>query len=179
MAVGADDAKIYLLDTKTFGSRAICVGHHSTVTHIDFSRDAVNLQSVSSDYELLFWDVATGKQRKSPSEVRDVAWNSFSCILGWPVQGVWPPNADGTDVNAVCRSPDEKTIATGDDFGKVKIFRYPSSKENAKFKEYKGHSAHVTNVCFSSDGKYLFSTGGLDKSIFQFEVKKGWAARVT
>ena len=28
-----------------------------------------------------------------------------SCPFGWPVAGIWPPNSDGTDINALDRSP--------------------------------------------------------------------------
>ena len=27
------------------------------------------------------------------------------CPFGWPVAGIWPPNSDGTDINALDRSP--------------------------------------------------------------------------
>merc|ERR1712146_62905 len=101
--------------------------------------------------------------------VRDTKWNTSQSILGWGVKGIWPPEADGTDVNAASRSPDESLLATGDDYGKVKLFIYPCCKENSKFKEYKGHSAHVANVRFSSDGNHVFSVGGLDKAVMQFE----------
>lgn len=39
--------------------------------------------------------------------------------------GIFPPASDVTDVNATCRTSDYKLIASGDDFGQVKIFRYP------------------------------------------------------
>ena len=64
-------------------------------------------------------------------------------------------------------------IATGDDFRRVKIFKYPCPKEKSKYKEYKGHSEFVVNVKFSKDGKWLYTVGGLDKAVFQFEVKTG------
>ena len=76
-------------------------------------------------------------------------------------------------MNAVDRSPDGSIIATGDDFRRVKIFRYPCPKEKSKFKEYKGHSEFVVNIKFSKDGTWLYSVGGLDKAVFQFEVKGG------
>ena len=76
-------------------------------------------------------------------------------------------------MNSVDRSPDNSLIATGDDFRRVKIFRYPCPKEKAKFKEYKGHSEFVVNVKFSKDGKWLYTVGGLDKAVFQFQVKAG------
>lgn len=40
--------------------------------------------------------------------------------------GIWPENADGSDVNACARSHNHKAIATGDDFGKVNIYSYPA-----------------------------------------------------
>lgn len=39
--------------------------------------------------------------------------------------GIWPEGADGTDINAVCRSHDGKLLASADDFGKVHLFSYP------------------------------------------------------
>lgn len=105
------------------------------------------------------------------NEVRDVKWATATCPLSWGVQGVWPAGVDGTDVNTVARSPDGKLLASGDDYRRVKLFRYPCPKENSRFKAYKGHAEHVCNVRFNYDGKYVFSVGGLDKCILQFEVK--------
>ena len=62
-------------------------------------------------------------------------------------------------------------MATGDDFRKVKLFRYPAPSPKAVFKEYKGHSEHVSGVIFTGNGKYVVSIGGLDKSILQYSVK--------
>lgn len=172
LAVGAHDSKIYLLDTKTFGSKAICRGHSSFISHLDFSQDGSVLSSVSGDYELLFWNASNGKQIKHATEVRDVQWATGQSILGWGVKGIWPADADGTDINAVSRSPDETLLVTADDFGKVKLFRYPCCKDKSVFKEYNGHSSHVANVRFSSDGTNVYSVGGLDKAVLQFEVKR-------
>jgi microtubule-associated protein-like 6 len=172
LAVGSHDSMIYVLDTKAYACKFKCRGHHSYVCGIDFSANSNVIQSISGDYELLFWDAATGKQITSPTEVRDVQWATFTCKLGWPVQGVWSPGMDGTDINAVDRSPDGSYLVSGDDFAKVNLFKYPSTKEGAKRKQYKGHSEHVLKVRFSSDGKYVFSIGGLDKAILQFELKK-------
>lgn len=172
LAVGSHDNTIYLLETKSYSCKFKCKGHHSFVSGLDFSADSAVMQSVSGDYELLFWNCRTGKQIVSPTEVRDVKWDTFTCKLGWPVQGVWPAFADGSDVNCVDRSPDGAYLVSGDDFSHVKLFRYPCTREKSKFKAYKGHSEHVLKVRFSYDGKYVFSVGGLDKAILQFEVKR-------
>ena len=171
LAVGSHDTTIYLLDTKTYSVQQKCKGHHSFITGLDFSADGKYLQSTSGDYELLFWDTSNGKQILSATSLRDVTWHTFSCPLGWPVQGIWPPDSNGTDVNSVDRSPDGKLLVTGDDFRRVKIFAYPCPKEKSKFKESKGHAEHVMTVKFTSDGKNVISVGGLDKAILQYNLK--------
>ncbi len=88
--------------------------------------------------------------------------------LGWPVQGIWPPCSDGSDINSVDRSDNRDVLATADDFGKVKLFKYPVAQPNAGFKKYTGHSAHVTNVRFTFKNSHIISTGGGEKSIFQW-----------
>ena len=59
-------------------------------------------------------------------DAEDLVWPSWTCVLGESCVGVWPAYTDVTDVNAACRSHDGHVIATGDDFGMVKLFRYPS-----------------------------------------------------
>ena len=44
-----------------------------------------------------------------------------TCPFGWPVAGIWPPSSDGTDINALDRSPQGTVLATGDDFAKVRL----------------------------------------------------------
>jgi len=56
-------------------------------------------------------------------------------------------------------------IATGDDFSKVKLFRYPCNSEGASNMRYQGHSSPISNIKFSSDGTYVVSTGADEKTI--------------
>ena len=49
-------------------------------------------------------------------------------------------------------------------------FRPTFTPTGAKFRKYVGHSAHVTNVRFSGDHKWLVSTGGADHAVFQWRV---------
>ena len=47
--------------------------------------------------------------------------------------GIFPPCADGSDINAVARSPDGTLSATTDDFGQVNLFKCPFSVEDFAF----------------------------------------------
>lgn len=62
------------------------------------------------------------------STLRDTEWASQTCTLSFETIGIWPDGADGTDVNVANRSQDKTLLATGDDFGKVKLYQYPASK---------------------------------------------------
>jgi WD40 repeat protein/Ca2+-binding EF-hand superfamily protein len=185
VAVGSHDSTIYLLETKAYSCRYKCKGHHSYITALDYSQDNLYLQSTSGDYELLFWNTLNGQQLFNINMIRDIVWSTLTCPFGWSVQGIWPKLADGTDVNSVDRSPhiissgngssqqqqQSQLLITGDDFHTIKLFQYPVVKENQVNKEYFGHSQHVMKVKFSFDGKYVFSVGGIDKTLLQFEVK--------
>jgi WD40 repeat protein len=142
--------------------------HTSSVTHMDFSSDGKILMTNTEDYEIFYWDVESGEHVLDSSRTRDLDFGRWTCTLGWPVQGIWEEGADGTDVNAVCTSNSRKVLATGDDFGQTKLFKYPCVTPHAKARKYLGHSSHVTNVRFTSDNHYLLSTGGRDTAIFQW-----------
>ena len=89
-------------------------------------------------------------------------------MLGNEVVGIWEKYTNKTDVNAADACFEHRCIATADDFGLVKLLRYPCLKKGAKFRKYVGHSSHVTNVRFTKDKTRLISIGGADHAIFQW-----------
>ena len=132
LAVGAHDAMIFVYDVSSkFKTFKRLKGHHSTIKHIDYTENSASIQSVCGSYEILFFDLANATQMKSGATVfKDEKWASWTCILGWPVQGIWPPCSDGSDINSVDRSVDGTILATADDFSKVKLFKYPCPLES-------------------------------------------------
>lgn len=173
LAVGSHDSNIYVLETKNYSVKYICRDHPLSVTQLDFSTCSKVLQSVSEACDLLFWNVETGERIQSPTSVRDKAWHRWTCLLGWPTQGIWLEDAKGTDFNTVDRSPDSQLLVTGDDFKLIKLYRYPCVRAHSRWKEYKGHSAHIQSVKFHHNSAWVFSVGGFDKAVMQFAVKNG------
>ncbi|KYN11305.1 Echinoderm microtubule-associated protein-like 1, partial [Trachymyrmex cornetzi] len=100
-------------------------GHSSFITHLDWSVDGQYLRSNSGDYELLYWNPGVCRQIPQSSMLRNVDWATHTCVISFETIGIWPEGADGTDVNNCTRSGDGKLLATGDDFGKVKLFSHP------------------------------------------------------
>ncbi|KAL8184246.1 UNVERIFIED_CONTAM: Echinoderm microtubule-associated protein-like 3 [Gekko kuhli] len=178
LAIGSHDNFIYIYSVEEsehkytrFGR---CTGHSSFITHLDWSKDGKFIMSNSGDYEILYWDVAGGcKLLRNRFENKDREWASYTCVLGFHVFGVWPVGSDGTDINSLCRSHNERVVAVADDFCKVHLFQYPCAKPKAPSHEYGGHGSHVTNVRFTHDDGYLISMGGKDTSIFQWRVLGG------
>ena len=177
LAVGSHDNFIDIYNTADFKRVGICKGHSSFITHFDWSTDSAYIHSNCGAYELLFWDGNTGKQvTGGASLLKDEEWNTWTCVIGWPVQGVYPPYSDGTDINAVDRSKKKfgnneyQIIASSDDFGFVKLLRYPCLDKKAESVVGKGHCSHVTNVRFSFDDQRVFSVGGDDQCVFQWRV---------
>jgi len=66
------------------------------------------------------------RQIPQSSILRNVDWMTHTCVISFETIGIWPEGADGTDVNNCTRSGDGKLLATGDDFGKVKLFSHPA-----------------------------------------------------
>lgn len=173
IAIGSRDNAIYIYqvkDGRRFAKIGRMTGHSSYVTHIDWSDDSTLLRSNSGDYELLYWNATTCRQVTSSSTLRDTEWSTHTCSLTFQTLGVWPENADGTDVNTVARSGDRKLVASGDDWGKVKLYSYPAAQPKSLAHVYGGHSSHVTSVTFLHDDTRLISTGGNDTGVMQWIV---------
>uniref|UniRef100_H2YU30 Anaphase-promoting complex subunit 4 WD40 domain-containing protein n=1 Tax=Ciona savignyi TaxID=51511 RepID=H2YU30_CIOSA len=169
LAVASNDnfVDIYSV-TQRYKKVGTCSKSSSFITHIDWSNDSRHLQTNDGAGERLVYSMPAGRHVTCAEEIRAIRWQSWTCVLGSEVNGIWPKYTQINDVNAIDVSFPHEVAATGDDFGLVKLFNFPSLKKGAKFRKYVGHSAHVTNVRFSSDHQWILSTGGADHSVFQW-----------
>ncbi|BFZ11617.1 hypothetical protein BsWGS_14656 [Bradybaena similaris] len=170
LAVGSNDGfvDVYAVDQR-FKKLGTCAGSSSFVTHLDWSQNSKHIQVNNGKGERLVFRLQNFKQVTSDEELTSVHWATFTGVLGPEVNGIWGKYTDTNDVNAADANFEAGVVVTGDDFGMVKLYKFPSLKKGAKFRKYVGHSAHVTNVRFSNDKFRVISTGGADHSVFQWK----------
>ncbi|MCQ2820872.1 MAG: WD40 repeat domain-containing protein, partial [archaeon] len=146
----------------------------SAVTHLDWSTDNERIVVNSLAFELKYLSI---NQKNSITSSTCVwtpdLWHTWTCLFGYPVQGIYPPASTGYVVNYSCVSDSKKVVATGDDFSLVKLFKCPSVIEHAEYNAYGGHSSHIPKVRFTPGDKYLISVGGNDKSVFVWQTDWG------
>ncbi|KAB0375028.1 hypothetical protein FD755_013520, partial [Muntiacus reevesi] len=170
LAVGCNDSSVDIYGVaqryKKFGE---CVGSLSFITHLDWSSDSRYLQTNDGNGKRLFYRMPGGKEVANKEEIKGVHWASWTCVSGLEVNGIWPKYSDVNDINSVDGNYIGQVLVTADDYGIIKLFRYPCLRKGAKFKKYIGHSAHVTNVRWSHDYQWVISIGGADHSVFQWK----------
>ena len=69
------------------------------------------------------------KRITAKEEIQSIHWATWTGVLGSEVNGIWPKYTQVNDINATDTSFDHQTIVTGDDFGLVKLFRFPCIKK--------------------------------------------------
>ena len=169
IAMASHDGSIYIYNAIDYSAKSRCRGHTGKVTHIDFSQDSQFLMSNCSAGDLLFWDVERGEQQ-TPKLMREVLWNSHTCVYSYVAQGIWGPYADGVECHSTATSHARDLLVAGDNFGRLRAFVYPCIKEDANYVVMRGHAANVLNCRFSCDDANLFTTGGADGCIFQWSI---------
>ena len=147
----------------------------SAINHLDWSQDSTTIICNNTGCELMAYTVS-GRELKPQTSFKslaDVEWQTVSLTIGYPVQGIFGGKKDYTDINTVARSRNGCILATGTDFGEVKLFNYPCIDEKSNFDTYYGHSAHVTKVAFTAQDDLLISTGGGDMTVLVYDTDIG------
>ncbi|KAJ7401727.1 hypothetical protein BTVI_93683 [Pitangus sulphuratus] len=170
LAVGSNDSSVDIYGVvQRYKKVGECIGSLSFITHMDWSSDSKYLQTNDGNGKRLFYRMPSGKEVTNKEELKGIQWASWTCVSGIEVNGIWPKYSDINDINSVDANFIGQVMVTADDYGIVKLFRYPCLRKGAKFKKYLGHSAHVTNVRWSHDHQWVVSIGGADHSVFQWK----------
>jgi len=169
LAVGCSNGNIDLYDViSVYEWIGTCKGHLSRIRSIDWSIDNSVIQSSDIDERLLHWDSESCKEILVPSEVRDIHWKNWTSPFGWPALGLAPKFGDLEGVGCVARSTFGSILAAGDDWGLIKLFKYPCCLKGARYKRYGGHSPRISCIAFTFEERNILTGGGDDGAIFQW-----------
>ena len=156
---------------------SVCESHNAAVYSLDFSKDSNLIQSASADYEY-FWHTINGDLVTLPSQLKDVQWNTWTCMFGWDVQGIWKRNhitptghTFASDEPAcVDRSPSNDLLAVGTKNGEVQLFKYPAVSEKCLIQRKLMHSGQVASCCFNYDGSIIITLGKHDRTVVIWRI---------
>ena len=75
---------------------------------------------------------SAGPGAGEPVDPSHIVWSSWTSVLGPEMEGVWPTaeRTQQADVNCADVCKNAAAVVTGDDFGFVKLFRFPALESN-------------------------------------------------
>ena len=176
-----DGSKLAVVCTKNFVGiykvphlvkHATCQGFKGIVSNLDWSQDSEIIQINTLLHQRLIYQISNAILITDDEIIAMILWSSLTCVNGPDLKGIWSENAESGDINNSALSNRGNILATGDDYGLVKLFNFPVNKKNASFIQFHGHSAHVTNLKFTFDDQYLVTTGGDDSCVFLWKTVK-------
>ena len=131
--------------------------------------DSNYIQSNDGSFELLYSNFF-GEYMAQAASLKDVEWASQTCTLGWSVKGLWSKINDGTLYTASDRSYEGSALIAGDNYGRLKLVKYPCPDGDALPKLYYGHTGAVRRVRFSANDTHVVSIGGKDRALMVWKV---------
>ncbi|TYZ67415.1 hypothetical protein PybrP1_003217 [[Pythium] brassicae (nom. inval.)] len=181
LAVGSSDNFIYAYNTEDWASKGKCKARDASavLSHFDFSATGGYIMaSATNKGEMVFFESASGVEITRIATLKDVEWLSWTCPYGWWVQGAWPTSESFRfEVTALDRSSNSESrhssqlLVTGDNFGVLRLYRYPCIAENALCQIIQGPSSAISAIHFSADNNAVIACATEERCIFQWRVE--------
>lgn len=80
----------------------------------------------------MIWNICClldGKRLTNKEEIKTIQWATWTGVLGTEVNGIWDKYTDTNDINATDAAFQHNVMVTGDDFGLVKLFKFPTVRK--------------------------------------------------
>ncbi len=169
-------------------------GHEFLATSAVYFPDGRRLATGAGDNSVRIWDAALGTELVVLSPTGRLGTLAVSPDGDWLVTGslgneaiIWDSHSGaevGTplvghtaEVSAAAFSPNGKLLATGDDRGRIRLWRRSSPADTWQFAtELRGHSRSITALRFTPASDRLVSSSG-DHSCGQWDVTSGQEVR--
>ncbi|XP_055857090.1 echinoderm microtubule-associated protein-like CG42247 isoform X1 [Episyrphus balteatus] len=176
IAMGSQNGSIYLFRVSRDGfsyKKVNKIRGSQPLTHLDWSMDGNYVQTVTIDFDLLFWDVKSLSPERSPIAMKDVKWLTNNCTVGFLVAGIWNNRyySNTSTIIATCnRSSIHDMLVSGDADGYLRLFRYPCTSPRAEFNEAKVYSGMLACARFLFGDRNIVTVGGTDASLMIWDL---------
>jgi echinoderm microtubule-associated protein-like 1/2 len=176
IAIGSQNGSIYLFRVSRDGfsyKKVNKIRGSQPLQHLDWSSDGNFLQTVTVDFDLLFWDVKSLSPEKSPIAMKDVKWLTHNCTVGFMVAGQWNNRYYATQsaiVTTTNRSTGQDVVISGDSDGYLRLFRYPAITARAEYTEAKVYTGAIACARFLYGNRSIVTVGGTDASLMVWEL---------
>lgn len=197
--MGSQNGSIYLFRVSRDGfsyKKVNKIRGSQPLTHLDWSMDGNFVQTVTIDFDLLFWDAKSLSPERSPIAMKDVKWLTSNCTVGFLVAGQWSNRyySNSNTIIATCsRSAAQDMLVSGDADGYIRLFRYkcthirlytivlifvfffsflryPCITPRAEFHEAKVYSGMVACARFLFGDQTIVTVGGTDASLMVWDL---------
>jgi len=183
---GGKDGATWLWDTTSGLGHVIAAANKAPVKAVAFAADGQTVAVAREGGTLVLWDTANDKERarldKAPDGPRSFAFFGDGKRLAVSADAgiqLWDTTSakllailreSGYQVYSISVSPDEQTIAAGDNQGKVRLWKAPFGARPPTV--LGGHQAYVMGVSFSKDGRRLASAAD-DGTVMLWDLATG------
>ncbi|XP_069683822.1 echinoderm microtubule-associated protein-like CG42247 isoform X1 [Periplaneta americana] len=175
IAIGSQNGSVYLFRVSRDGfsyKKWNKIRGSQPLTQLDWSTDGCYLQTVTADYDLVFWDIKNVVTEKSPIGMKDVKWYTHNATVGFLVAGIWNnrfyPMA--SLIVSANRSAAHDLLVIGDADGYLRLFRYPCLSAKAEYNEEKVYSMQIATARFMYNDKNVVTVGGTDATLILWDV---------
>ncbi|KAI4501676.1 hypothetical protein M0802_003011 [Mischocyttarus mexicanus] len=175
VAMGSQNGSVYLFRVSRDGfsyKKSNKIRGTQPLVQLDWSSDNRFLQTVTQDYDLVFWDVKALSSEKSPLVMKDVKWHTYNCTVGYMVSGMWNNRYYPltTVLTTASRSAAHDMLVSGDAEGYLRLFRYPCTSAKAEYVEEKVYSSLVACARFLYNDRNIVTVGGTDAALMLWEL---------
>ncbi|XP_015605282.1 echinoderm microtubule-associated protein-like CG42247 isoform X2 [Cephus cinctus] len=175
IAMGSQNGSVYLFRVSRDGfsyKKSNKIRGAQPLVQLDWSSDSRFLQTVTQDYDLVFWDIKALSSEKSPLVMKDVKWYTHNCTVGYMVSGMWNNRYYPltTVLTTSSRSAAHDMLVSGDAEGYLRLFRYPCTSTKAEYAEEKVYSSQVATARFLYNDQNVVTVGGTDAALMLWEL---------
>jgi len=174
VAFSTSDGKICIHAIPSYKLKVTTTKQSAPISKFDFSHDGDQIQSQCNG-DLMYFSTRDGSTIR-PLEARDIRWNTYNCLYGWSVKGLWHHFSNGKNRKDCTLTSIDVSLQKGfgayaTSSGSIGIFTYPAPGEVMCIEEKCSKRNLITSVNLNCDGSYLISLQKEPNVILQYRVK--------